>query len=304
MSTPAASGAGIESRTEVQVVLLDVGPTELSGVLAEPAASPRGLIVALHGGGARAAYWDSPVDPSASLLRLGATLGWRVIALDRPGYGASAAYAAARPRAADQVALVETAARMLRPEGAPVVLVGHSLGALVAAHAAAAGRPSGLVGLAVGGVPLRYTDEQTARLDLIEADTTYIGRPASGSRADPRDWFGPPGAWDERLLDHRATLISHTPGGEFLDARGCPELLPPVLARIKVPVQFAAAEHELTTAPGREVLAAATTALVSSRRVEPLFISGSGHNLSLGAPARTYHLRVLAFAEECILASL
>jgi pimeloyl-ACP methyl ester carboxylesterase len=53
--------------------------------------------VALHGGGARARYWDSPVDPEASLLRAGAAAGWQVVVPDRPGYGASAHLQAAFP---------------------------------------------------------------------------------------------------------------------------------------------------------------------------------------------------------------
>ena len=278
----------------VRDVLLDVGPTTLSGRCAEPDTEPRGLVVALHGGGARAAYFDSPVDEAASLIRVAAELGWRAVTLDRPGYGASADLATLR--AADQVELIATATAQLRPPGAPVLLVGHSLGGIVAVHAAATDAIEGLVALALGGVPLRYTQEQTRRLAAIDTSGLHIQR-APGPLPDPVDWFGPTGSWDPRLLEHRAELVTKTPSAEFLDARDCPVLLPSVLAEVRVPVQVAGAEHELTSAPADEVLAATCVALANAPHTETLVLPGSGHNLSLGLPARAYHLRVLAFGE-------
>ncbi|WP_372349738.1 hypothetical protein [Streptomyces sp. KL116D] len=67
----------------VQPLVMNVAGIELSGLAAEPAGSPRGLVFALHGGGSRAAYFHSPVDPSGSLLGIAAALGWQAVALDR-----------------------------------------------------------------------------------------------------------------------------------------------------------------------------------------------------------------------------
>jgi pimeloyl-ACP methyl ester carboxylesterase len=278
----------------VRDVLLDVGPTALSGRVAEPDGEPRGLVVALHGGGARAAYFDSPVDEAASLIRLAAALGWRAVTLDRPGYGASADFAALR--AADQVELVARATAELRPPSASVLLVGHSLGGIVAVHAAATDAIEGLTALALGGVPLRYTDEQTRRLAAVNTDGTHIAR-APGPLPDPTDWFGPAGSWDPRLIEHRRELVTKMPSAEFVDARDCPALLPPLLEQIRVPVQVTAAEHELTSAPGAEVLAVTCEALTHVPHRETLVLPGSGHNLSLGFAARSYHVRVLALGE-------
>ena len=62
-----------------------VGNLWLSALESKPEGVPRATVIALHGGGYSAAYWDSPLDPEASLLTLGADLGYHVIALDRPG---------------------------------------------------------------------------------------------------------------------------------------------------------------------------------------------------------------------------
>src|SRR4051812_43099855 len=69
-------------------------------VLVAYAERPRGVVFALHGGGSSKEYFDHPLDPSLSLLRLGPALGLTVIAPDRPGYvrgdNASTMSAAAR----------------------------------------------------------------------------------------------------------------------------------------------------------------------------------------------------------------
>ena len=78
-------------RPAVEEVLVDAGDVELSGLLAWPDTAARALVVALPGGGLRAGYFHGVVDPDQSLLTLGAALGFATLALDRPGYGASAA---------------------------------------------------------------------------------------------------------------------------------------------------------------------------------------------------------------------
>src|SRR5258705_11815182 len=93
-----AAGAAPRPR----VVLVDGVP--MSGLMAA-AADPRGVVVAFHGGASTAAYFDCPGHPRLSLLRAGAALGYTVIALGRPGYGASAPYPDATHRP-DQVVAV------------------------------------------------------------------------------------------------------------------------------------------------------------------------------------------------------
>src|SRR4051794_34125988 len=84
-------------------VVVETQQIRLSGLLATPASRPpRGLVVALPGGGYSAGYWDSPVQ-GQSFLKLAADLGFIALALDRPGYGASESHPAERLHVADQV---------------------------------------------------------------------------------------------------------------------------------------------------------------------------------------------------------
>src|ERR1700743_3950064 len=89
-----------------RLVIVDVGP--MSALVAE-APDPRAVIVAIHGGGTTALYFDCPGHPESSLLRAGAAHGYTVIALDRPGYGSSAPYPQAVARPEQRVVLANGA---------------------------------------------------------------------------------------------------------------------------------------------------------------------------------------------------
>src|SRR4051794_36203282 len=72
-------------------MMVDTGDGALSGLVAEPVGgAPRALIVAIHGAGMHAGYFDATTAPGLSLLQLGSQLGFTVWAPDRPGVGASA----------------------------------------------------------------------------------------------------------------------------------------------------------------------------------------------------------------------
>src|SRR5258705_5637750 len=119
-----AAGAAPRPR----VVLVDGVP--MSGLIAA-ADDPRGVIVALHGGASTAAYFDCPGHPRLSLLRAGAALGYTVVALDRPGYGASAPYPDVMQRPDQRLALAYGAVDQIlgsNPRGAGLFLLGHSAG--------------------------------------------------------------------------------------------------------------------------------------------------------------------------------
>jgi pimeloyl-ACP methyl ester carboxylesterase len=107
----------------------EVRGQRLSGKDTRPAGAPRATIVALHGGGYSAGYWDHPLDPAASLHTLGSALGYRVVAIDRPGYGASHGLVRDSVRADRQTEIVLDLIDMLQADGdtgAAVFIIGHS----------------------------------------------------------------------------------------------------------------------------------------------------------------------------------
>lgn len=134
-----------------RLVIVDGVP--MSAIVAE-AADPKAVIVAIHGGGTTAVYFDCPGHPSSSLLRSGAAAGFTVVALDRPGYGSSAPYPEAMARPEQRVDLAYGAVNRIlgqKPRGAGLFLMGHSGGCELVMRMAADGRGADLLGIELAG---------------------------------------------------------------------------------------------------------------------------------------------------------
>jgi pimeloyl-ACP methyl ester carboxylesterase len=111
------------------------------------------LIVAIHGGGCTARYFDVP---GFSLLERAQKQGFSAVALDRPGYSGST------PLPEGEETLANNAARLTagidalwskyKDRSAGVFLVGHSMGGAIALTLAADDRDWPLLGVAVSGV--------------------------------------------------------------------------------------------------------------------------------------------------------
>src|SRR5215213_5442733 len=149
-----------EPQPRPRVVLVDGVP--MSGLVAEASPSdqaPRAVIVAVHGGASTAAYFDCPGHPRLSMLRTGAALGFTVVALDRPGYGASAPYPDAMQHPEQRVALAYGAVDKIlgsKPRGAGLFLLGHSAGCELAVRMAADERAEHVIGVELAGTGVQY----------------------------------------------------------------------------------------------------------------------------------------------------
>jgi pimeloyl-ACP methyl ester carboxylesterase len=261
------------------------------------ARQPRAVIVALHGGAASSAYFDAPGQPRLSLLRSGAALGFTMIALDRPGYGSSAPYADRLADAAHRVDLAYAAVDRLlakRPRGAGVLVLGHSMGCVLAVQMAADERGAGLLGLALAGIGR----EHQAGVSAILGARTRHGRGVGGTAFRELIW-GPDWLYPARAA---VGIASPAPGYEGAEVRDWPRDFPALAARVRVPVHYSLGDRERVWRAGPAGLADIAALFTAAPRVVTQEQAGGGHNLSLGLTAMAYHLKVLAFAEECALA--
>ncbi|MFV2174586.1 serine aminopeptidase domain-containing protein [Actinomadura sp. LOL_016] len=277
----------------------EVDGVAMSALVAE-VPRPRAVVLALHGGAVSTAYFDAPGRPRLSLLRTGAALGFTVIALDRPGYGASAAHAERIAPAARRVDLAYRAVDALlgsRPRGAGLFVLAHSVGCELALRMAAGERGDGLLGLEMSGTGRRHHDRAAGVLGPGGGNGTRL--PPAGSIRDLI--WGPEHLYPEGTVGH-PLLRSPAPAYEGGVVQNWPSDLPELAARVRVPVRYILAEHETVWRPGRAALDDVAALFTASPRVAVDEQAGGGHNLSLGFAAAAYHWKALAFAEECATA--
>jgi pimeloyl-ACP methyl ester carboxylesterase len=280
-----------DTTSGVRRITLDAAGLTLSALLAEPAARPaRATVVALHGGGMSAGYFDGRAIAGQSLLRLGARLGYTVLAVDRPGYGASAQALPRGQRLAEQAGTLQAALddfRLRHDTGAGVLLLAHSYGGKLALTAAGRERGGDLLGLDISGLGHRYA---------VEPDALSDG-PGRGDRM--RHWgrlsLYPPGA-----IQACAPLVGPMPAREREEALRWPDTFAELAGRIRVPLRLTFAEHEAWWRHDDDTLTELRAAFAAAPRVVVDRLPGAGHNISLGWAARSYHLRALGFLEECL----
>ncbi|MER5950523.1 alpha/beta fold hydrolase [Streptomyces sp. NPDC001904] len=276
----------------VRAVTLDSADGPLSALLCEPQAGPpRATVVALHGGGTGAGYFDSTAHPDLSLLTLGARLGCTVLALDRPGYGRSAARHPQGRSLAEQTVAVRSAIEEFaagHDTGAGVLLLGHSYGGKLALSLTATSTPDPVIAVDVSGCGRRPA------VDLNDP----AGTPR-GLRARRLNW-GPARLYPPGAVTSSAHLLTPMPPREAAGVADWERRSETLLPRIRVPVRMTFAEYEAWWRHTDEDLADLRARLTGAPRVVLDRLPGAGHNISLGLAARTYHLRALAFLEESL----
>ncbi|MCX4090762.1 alpha/beta hydrolase [Nocardia sp. alder85J] len=282
--------------SEPAPVLVDVDGIPISGLFA-PAPEPRAVVLALHGGATTSAYFDCLGHPELSLLRLGPAAGFTVIALDRPGYGASRPYGDEVADGQRRVDLMYAAVdRILGdlPRGAGLFVLAHSAGSELAVRMAADPER----GPRLLGVELSGTGRE--RQPLAEEILTVRPRP-DNARVGKLLWqpgrLYPPEHVGGGLIGaagprYEGTLLNEWPEQHF----------PALAARIRVPVRFTAADHEQVWRNDPEGLREVAALFSAAPRLIFETQDDAGHNISIGYTATAYHLKVLAFAEECAVA--
>ena len=291
--------AGVTGEPVRQIVHVDGTPMSAL-VLAAP--QPRAVLVALHGGAVTSAYYDATYPtPHTSLLRVAAALGYTAIALDRPGYGSSAAHQERMATPAERVDLAYGAVERLldvRPGGAGVFLAGHSAGCMLVTRMAADPRGAALLGLELAGIGLSPHADAAFMMPLVTGSVTE--RPqAPGPGLQEALWK------PRRLYPPRASLslrYAVSPVYEGSEVRNWVGAFPGLAALVRVPVHYTVGDHERVWSSGPAALAQVGALFTASPRVVTVEQADAAHNLSLGWTALSYHLKVLSFLEECVVA--
>jgi pimeloyl-ACP methyl ester carboxylesterase len=283
---------------------IKIGNQAITGLRWSGQGTSRGLIIALHGGGYDAHYWHAADDCDESQLRTGAGLGY-VLALDRPGYGHSASSDPRGFSLAQQADLLFSLIdRVASSQYEPVFLIGHSMGGILALMMAADARSSRLRAIDVSGVPLRYPAEMQPILERSAATPRSPDKAVETAlTADVRRWmfYGADGTFDPALVEKGERGLS-VPLNEVIDAYRAPTVLPPLMGRITLPVQWTIADQERSSEGGLPMLEYVRSLLPNCPHLVTALQIGSGHNISLHHVARAYHLRALAFFEKsCLL---
>jgi prepilin-type processing-associated H-X9-DG protein len=280
----------------VEPVLLDADRCQLSGLFAAATDEPRGTLVALHGGGMNASYFDGTTVPELSLLRLGASVGWNVLSLDRPGYGASASLPERDGRLSAQAEIVYSALDVFASQHEPgrgICLVGHSYGFKLALHLAAHERGQEFLGVEGSGAARRYRPKRTQN---VSYDSAKMDRDLAISL-----FWGSRDLYPPETFQTMRNVVETVPEAENREAPTWPESFPAIAAQVRIPVRVTLAEHEPWWITGNEELQAIAAAFSEAPVIETVVQPAAGHNISLGWAARSYHLAVLAFAERCLL---
>jgi pimeloyl-ACP methyl ester carboxylesterase len=282
-----------EPQPRPRVVLTDGVP--MSALVAS-VPEPKAVIVAVHGGATSAVYFDCPGHPELSLLRAAVAEGYTAIALDRPGYGASAFYHDKMTHADRRVGFALGAVDKILGEssrGAGLFLLAHSAGCEIGLRMAVDQRATDVLGVELSGTGLRYGDAAKA----IISEATATSRPA-GLRDllwQPTDLYPPEvltGGLSAPGAPYEAEVTANWPRRDFGE----------IAARVTVPVEFSVADHERVWESTPQAAQAVAALFTSAQRVVVNDMPDSGHNLSVGWSAAEYHRRVLSFVDECAAA--
>jgi len=229
------------------------------------------LAIFLHGAG---------MDHSVFALqsRWFAHHGWRVLAVDLPGHGASEG-----PVLTEIAALADWTARLIDSQGGKAALIGHSMGALIAlATAARFAENVTAIGLIGVGEKMPVNPDLLAAAkagDHQAVDMVSIwglgGTAVRGGNPSPGQWML---GGAERLLERARPGVLHA------DLAACDAYCDAVAdaGRIGCPALFVLGERDMMT-PSKS--GASLAARIPGARVT--ILAGAGHMLPIERPSET-----------------
>lgn len=255
------------------------------------------LLVGLHGGTYTSAYFAVAGGPLGSFLDVASRNGFGVLTIDRPGYGKSDAVPEATNTFERQGELLDAAiAEATSKLGhAKSVLVGHSIGGMIALEVAARRPTWGLVGVAVTGMCSRIPPGGAAEELAAAPFSGVIDLPIPN-----RDgiMFGPAGSYTTAAQHAAHATYAPTPFVELVEAPSwARKRLRHVASQIDVPVENVIAEHDALWESSAEARAEFESVFAGKGR--SILAPGVGHSIDHHVLGARLHLQQLAFAYAC-----
>lgn len=249
----------------------------------------RPVVIAIHGGTYSSAYFDIP---NYSLLDQALAKGFDIIAVDRPGYGASTPLDDAPDiihKNAEYLnsCIPELLSDLGRPD-APVFLIGHSIGGAITVSMAAL-RPSWkLTGIAISGVGLKTPPDHAENYAHLPQQY-FVELPAP---MKDQVMFGPEGTFaaDMPAASHIANTT--VPRSELTDITGgWQRRLPALAPNLQVPVHYRQGEYEKLWLMDQAMIDGFAALFTSAGRVDAAITKDAGHCID-------YHLCGAKFQRE------
>jgi pimeloyl-ACP methyl ester carboxylesterase len=273
----------------------------ISGFLHSPPGSnsTNPLLIALPGGTYTAEYFCIAGSAAGSFVDIANRNGFSVLRIDRPGYGRSDLLAEAENTFARQAELLEAAITLMLDDvgGISAVLVGHSIGGIVALEVAAR-QPKWLIGVAVSGmgarIPAGGAAEQLAAIPL----TGVVDLPIEERE---QLWYGPASSVTDDAVASARSSFAPAP---MVELKAAPvwaaQRLDTVALAITVPVHHTLGDFDSLwdTSPGaRDLFLSKFNPAVPVRSE---FMPGVGHCIDHHRTGAAMHYTHLAFAHQCM----
>ena len=276
----------------VESITLVADGVSLAARIARPSGASRALILAVHGGTYDSEYFRVGDD---SLLTIAPALGYTVVAVDRPGYGGSTDVVADRLGFDAQTKILTAAMDGLATSfDLPVVLVGHSIGGMLALLVAASS--STPRGVEVSGLGELWQPGIREMWGGLRGDAPSIALPPE---AHAGVMLGPEGTYPASAIARDGELLRPMPMPELCDVVDWADRLPAVGAAVTAPVRLTFAAHDNIWRSDDEAVAAVARHFTAAPFTTTL-MAGVGHSIELHHLARSYVLSQLSFVERAI----
>lgn len=259
------------------------------------------LLVCLHGGTFTGEYFCVAGSSAGSFVDIATRNGFSVLRVDRPGYGASDLLPEDENTFVRQAELLDGAISGLLDENKAdtAILVGHSIGGIVALEIAARQPEWRLIGVIISGmgaaIPAGGAAEQLGALPLAGVVDLPV---------EEREqlWYGPPSSVSPDVIVAARSSFAPAPMVELKAApKWAAQRLNEAAVTIAVPVHHTLAEFDSlwdTSPAARELfLAKFSPTLPIYSEIMP----GVGHCIDHHLLGAAMHYNQLAFAHHCAL---